>query len=248
MKGDDNRVFTVILLQLIILKTLDLGEWTRRYYYNHRLKRCEMFWFDQSCGHQPFRSRNVFVHLTTCYLACEGINPNARLEESTSTTTLPSSITTIQPFHPHLHKQQHHKHWHKLLPDHHPSITVNPKQTTPEQEQLAYPQSTLATLAPIVRPPPKTTSIISEQKTVGVIQAMFTISKTSHPTPLGENDILEEATGRPLDDTDLQLDDLTNLIDSSPNWNTVGSSIQQGVCLLYHSFYIVIKFYIIMWL
>ncbi|KAI6190323.1 hypothetical protein M3Y97_00105300 [Aphelenchoides bicaudatus] len=201
------------------------GEWTRRYFYNHKTKACQMFWFDQSCGvHQPFKSRNVFVHLSTCLRACVGINPDpSQLVYPTSTT--PAPTTTVQPFHPHLHTQQHskHKHYHQLPPDHHPSIEVTPnkEQKKSNNEQLIYPESTLATLPPIVKPaPPKSTVPFTEHKTIGVIQAMFTISKTS-TRPLSENDILEAPTGKPLTDEDLNLEDLTNLIEGSPNWNTV---------------------------
>jgi hypothetical protein len=91
-------------------------------------------------------------------------------------------------------------------------------------EQLAYPESTLATLPPIVRPAPKSTVPFTEHKTVGVIQAMFTISKTS-TRPISENDILEEPTGRPLSDEDLHFEDVSNLIEGSPNWNTVGGAV-----------------------
>lgn len=209
------------------------GEWTRRYYYDHRTKMCSLFWYDQSCGmHQPFKSRNVFVHLQTCMRACEGINPASKLliDSRTTTQTQAPITTTVQPFHPHLHKQQHqkHKHIHELLPDHHPSLEIKPVQVHPtlELDPVAYPESTLATLPPIVRPAPKSTAI-TEQKTVGVIQAMFTISKTSR-RPQSENDLLEEVTGRPLDNEDFH--DLTHLIDDSPNWNKIGdNSIQQEV-------------------
>jgi hypothetical protein len=143
--------------------------------------------------------------------ACEGINPDSRPEIEPTIISVSPITTTLQPFHPHLHKQQHHKHG--LFPDQHLSTEVNPTYSI-------YPQSTLET---IIRPIPKST-LVSEQKTIGVIQAMFTVANASQD-PITKNEILEAATGRPLDEEDLKFDDLTNLIDTSPNWNTIGSSV-----------------------
>lgn len=173
-----------------------------------------MFWYDRSCGmHQPFRSRNIFVHLSTCLRACQGINPDpSQLVYVTS----PPAPTTIQPFHPHLHTRQHtkHKHLYQLPLDYHPSISVAPIEGIVRDIQEIYPESTLATPPPTVRPSPKPTAPIKEHKTVGAIQAMFTISKTPSQ-PINESDILKEPTGSPLDDEDLQIEDLTNSIEFS---------------------------------
>lgn len=102
-------------------------------------------------------------------------------------------------------------------------MTPNQEQKKSDEQQIAYPESTLATLPPIVRPAPKSTVPLTEHKTVGVIQAMFTISKTS-TRPLTENDVLEEPTGKPLTDEDLHFEDLSNLIEDSPNWNKIGGA------------------------
>ncbi|KAI1713355.1 kunitz/Bovine pancreatic trypsin inhibitor domain-containing protein [Ditylenchus destructor] len=56
------------------------GRWQQRFYFDNATQKCRMFWFDSQCQMQPAhnprrhstkRSRNVFVHLSTCKRACE---------------------------------------------------------------------------------------------------------------------------------------------------------------------------------
>ncbi|KAI6218505.1 hypothetical protein M3Y99_01704600 [Aphelenchoides fujianensis] len=167
-------------------------EWRSRWFFDHRARRCGLFWFDEHCARNgTYTSRNVFVHESTCKRACEGVNVdrNTRLQ--------------LPPEHPH-------------RPHQHPPFTTPstpPSTSTPSSAPLATPVPTLATIPPIVRPP------ASSKKTVGVIQAMFTHVQTTSRAPLSGNEIDEEPTGRPLDSVDLGA--RANVAVDSKQWNTI---------------------------
>lgn len=57
------------------LQQCQKATWTQRYYFDRRVKRCQMFWYDASCEKQAtlrkINSRNFFSQLITCQLMCE---------------------------------------------------------------------------------------------------------------------------------------------------------------------------------
>ncbi|KAI6213144.1 hypothetical protein M3Y94_00115600 [Aphelenchoides besseyi] len=142
------------------------AEWTQRWYYDHQTRSCRIFWFDKSCAHQHFKSRNVFVHESTCKRACEGVNPdlNTRLQFQSS--------------------------------NHSRGPTAHSTSTQKSPHQLATPVPTLATRPPIVRPVPtsrKTVGVIQAMFTQTIVTQTESISEQellSEPTgrPLDAND------------------------------------------------------------
>ncbi|KAI1705793.1 kunitz/Bovine pancreatic trypsin inhibitor domain-containing protein [Ditylenchus destructor] len=65
------------------------GRWQQRFYFDNSTQKCRLFWFDSHCQLQPAnhprrhatkRSRNVFVHLSTCKRACEMPAASKRLD------------------------------------------------------------------------------------------------------------------------------------------------------------------------
>lgn len=42
-------------------------QWREHYYYDHKTKKCKLFWYD-GC---PGKSRNIFSKLHACELMCE---------------------------------------------------------------------------------------------------------------------------------------------------------------------------------
>lgn len=152
--------------------------WTQRYYFDRRVKRCQMFWYDASCEKQAtlrkISSRNFFSQLITCQLMCESkVKPIPQTEQPQQRSAVRDRHSSIgsddspigmisASFSDNIHDGQ------KVIPEHGYQAEISSRNRSSSQNEPVQMQKTH----------PKHNHLDWYPPTIGKITASFSSKKT----------------------------------------------------------------------